>query len=198
VGNFQYTGPLAYAPDRDRFFVVWDGDDGPPLADNEFEIFARMVATTPPPVPPPPAPPPPPPPTPKPGLLLMTDFVPLFATRARGRKGVRGYLYGVSNLKTLPYGTRVTIRCERACKMRKASFVVRTRGKLRKTSYTLHPRTAVTARSRIRITARHDGYISRYIRYAFVRKKFGITARRVGSACQTPSTPARRIRCVAG
>ena len=192
VTNFQFTGPLAHAPGPDRFFVVWDGDNGPPLADNEFETFARMVAATPAPAPAAP------PSAPKPGLKLMPDFVPLFTTKRRGRKGVKGYLYAVSGLRSLPYGTIVSLRCESGCKLKQVSFTVRTRGKKRKTSYTLRKRVAITKRSRLRITARHAGYVSRYIRYAFVRTKPGITARRVGSGCQTPSKPARKTRCVAG
>jgi hypothetical protein len=192
VGSQQFTGPLAYAPDRDRFFVVWNGDNGPPLADNEIEAYGRMVASS---VPAAAPPPPPPPPPVAAGPRLMPDFVPLFATRQRGSRGVRGYLYGISGLKTLPYGTVVSMRCERACKMKQASFVVRTRGKHKKTSLTLRKRIAVTQNTRIRVTARHEGYVSRWIRYAFVRKRIGIVARRVGSGCQTYSKPVRTTRC---
>ena len=84
IPGFQFTGPLAHAPGPDRFFVVWAGDNGPPLADDEFETWARMVAATPAPAPAAP------PPAPKPGLKLMPDCVPVFATKERGRKGVRG------------------------------------------------------------------------------------------------------------
>jgi hypothetical protein len=192
VGNHQFTGPLAYAADRDRFFVVFNGDNGPPLADNEIEAFGRMVGTSVPATAPPP-PPPPPPPLFRP--KLMPDFVPLFATRQRGRRGVRGYLYGISNLKTLPYGTTVSIRCERGCTLKQVSFVVRTRGRHKRTSLTLRRRVAVSSKSRIRITARHEGYVTRYIRYSFVRKRIGITAKRVGSGCQTFSKPAKSTAC---
>ena len=192
VGAQQFTGPLAYAPDRDRFFVVWNGDNGPPLVDNEIEAFGRMVSTS---VPVAAPPPPPPPPPPALGPRLMPDFVPLFATKQRSRRGVRGYLYGISGLKNLPYGTVVSIRCERACKLKQVSFVVRTRGKKKKTSLTLRKRVAVTQNSRVRVTARHDGYVSRWIRYSFRRTQPGITARRVGSGCQTYSKPVRSTRC---
>ena len=189
VTRDQITGALAYAPDRDRFLAVWHGDNGPPQADNEVEVFGRLIGTTPlPPV----APVPPAPPGPK----LMPDFSPLFATKARGRRQVRGYVYGISGLKSLPHGTIVTVRCESGCRMRRASFTVRTRGSKKRSSITFRRRVAINRHSRMRITARHEGYVSRYIRYRFVRKSFGITARRAGSGCQTFASPARRTPCV--
>src|SRR4051794_9101045 len=41
------SSAVAYNPMHDQYFVVWDADPGvlfnPPLADNEGEIFGRLV-----------------------------------------------------------------------------------------------------------------------------------------------------------
>jgi hypothetical protein len=200
VGDRSFTGPLAYAPDSDRFVVVWTGDNGPPLADNEFEVFGRMAATTPPPPPPPPpVEPPAPPPLPPPGLTLMPDFKLQFATRARGRKAVRGSLYAIAGFDRLPNSTIVTVRCDKGCRMKTAKFTVRTKatkGKKKKTSITLRKPVHLGKNSRLRVTARHAGYKSRFIRYRFIRKRgIGLDAQRVGHGCQTPTKPVRNTPC---
>jgi hypothetical protein len=189
AGNFQFTGPLAYLPSTDRFLAVWVGDDGPPLADNEIEVYGQTIAPTPAAV----APPPPPPPPSR--AKVMPNFTPLFATRARGSKGVRGSLYGISGLGSLPYGTVVSLRCESHCKMKQRSFTVRPRGKLKRTSLNLRKPVGLTSLTRMRVTARHTGYISRYIRVRFVRKNLGVIARRVGSGCQTRDKKPRKASC---
>jgi hypothetical protein len=206
VDNFQFDGPLAYAPDRDRWFVVWTGDNGPPSADNETEVFGHMIGTSPPPPAPPPvmAPAPPPPPPPVPPIVsphpAMPNFTVQFSTsRARGRRGVHGLLYSVAGFDRLPNSTIVTVRCDKGCTMKTASFTVRTKaskGKKKKTSMTLSKPVHLGAKSRIRVTARHSGYRSRYIRYKFVvRRGFGLDPRRVGSGCQTPTKPVRNTSC---
>jgi hypothetical protein len=198
VGDYQFDGPLAYAPNRDRWFAVWTGDNGPPLADNEIEVWGHMISTTPVAAPPPPPPPAPLPPPPPPGLKLLPSFKLQFSTRARGRSGVHGSLLGIAGFDALPDATIVTIRCETACKMKSVSFTVRlksTKGKHKKTSITLRP-VHLGAHSRIRVTARHAGYKSRYVRYAFIRRKIGLDAKRVGSGCQTPK-PIHNTRCTA-
>ena len=184
VGAQQFTGPLAYAPDRDRFLVVWNGDNGPPLVDNEIEAFGRMVSTS-----------VPPPPLRRPRRCRRrrprsargscrtssrcsrpsSARAAAFAATCTGSRGSR----------TCPTATVVTLRCETRCKLSRSASSCAQRGKKKKTSLTLRKRVAVTQNSRVRVTARHDGYVSRWIRYPFVRKKLGITARRVGSGCQT-------------
>jgi hypothetical protein len=199
VGDFQFTGPLAWAADTDRFFVVWNGDDGPPLADNEVEVYGRMAQATPLPPPPPPPPPPPlPPPPPPPPPAVIPNFAVQFATRARGSKGVHGSLYGIAGFAALPNGSTITLRCDKGCTLKATSFTLRlkaTKGKKKKTSMTLRKPVRIGKNSRVRVTVRHAGYISRYVRYRFVRKKIGLDVARVGHGCQTTTKPPRNIRC---
>ena len=193
VSSSPFTGPLAWVPVEDRFLAVWAGDDGPPLADDELEIWGQVVRTIPPPPGPPPPPPgPPPPPVIGPdGVTYKTfgDFRVRFSARATGSEGVRGRLYSISGLGVLPDGTYVTLRCDAGCKLRGTSITVRTRSRRRQTVIALRVPLRITARSRVRITARHTGYLTRAQRYRFGRSPVRLTLTHVGSDCWTPTDP---------